>query len=76
MLLRAVLRHRLALVTLIAAAGSALGVTAPAAAADPQATQPVWLNSVSWLDLDASYHPNAAGQADGYLPAFTAAAAG
>ena len=35
-----------------------------------------WLNSVNWLDLGASYHPNAAGQADGYLPAFTAAAAG
>ena len=35
-----------------------------------------WLNSVDWLDLGASYHPNAAGQADGYLPAFTAAAAG
>ena len=35
-----------------------------------------WLNSVNWLDLGASYHPNAAGQADGYLPAFSAAAAG
>ena len=35
-----------------------------------------WLNSVNWLDLGASYHPNAAGQAYGYLPAFTAAAAG
>ena len=34
-----------------------------------------WLNSVDWLDLGASYHPTAAGQADGYLPAFTAAAA-
>jgi lysophospholipase L1-like esterase len=33
-----------------------------------------WLNSVDWLDLGASYHPTAAGQADGYLPAFTAAA--
>jgi lysophospholipase L1-like esterase len=35
-----------------------------------------WLNSVDWFDLDASYHPTAAGQADGYLPVFTAAAAG
>ena len=35
-----------------------------------------WLNSVNWLDLGASYHPNAAGQADGYLPAFSAAAPG
>ena len=35
-----------------------------------------WLNSVDWLDLGASYHPTAAGQADGYLPAFSAAAAG
>jgi lysophospholipase L1-like esterase len=35
-----------------------------------------WLNSVNWLDLGASYHPNAAGQADGYLPVFSAYAAG
>jgi lysophospholipase L1-like esterase len=35
-----------------------------------------WLNSVDWLDLGTSYHPTAAGQADGYLPVFTAAAAG
>jgi lysophospholipase L1-like esterase len=35
-----------------------------------------WLNSVDWLDIAASYHPTAAGQADGYLPAFSAAAAG
>ena len=35
-----------------------------------------WLNSVSWLDLDASYHPNSAGQAGGYLPVFSAAVAG
>jgi lysophospholipase L1-like esterase len=34
-----------------------------------------WLNSVDWFDLGASYHPTAAGQADGYLPALTAAAA-
>ena len=33
-----------------------------------------WLNSVNWLDLGTSYHPNAAGQADGYLPVFSAAA--
>jgi hypothetical protein len=35
-----------------------------------------WLNSVDWTDLQFSYHPTAAGQAGGYLPAFTAAAAG
>jgi lysophospholipase L1-like esterase len=28
-----------------------------------------YLNSVDWLDLTASYHPNATGQKDGYLPA-------
>jgi lysophospholipase L1-like esterase len=35
-----------------------------------------WLHAVNILDLDESYHPTAAGQAGGYLPAFTAAAAG
>jgi len=35
-----------------------------------------WLHSVNWLDLTESYHPTAAGQADGYLPVFTAAAEG
>lgn len=34
-----------------------------------------WLNSVDWTDFSVSYHPTAAGQADGYLPVFTAAAA-
>ena len=38
------------------------------------ATQSSWLHSVNVLDIDESYHPTAAGQADGYLPAFTAAA--
>lgn len=33
-----------------------------------------WLNSVT-LPINNSYHPTAAGQQDGYLPAFTAAAA-
>jgi lysophospholipase L1-like esterase len=33
-----------------------------------------WLNAVSILDIPASYHPNAAGQAYGYLPAFSAGA--
>ena len=37
---------------------------------------PSWLHSVNVLDIDESYHPTAAGQADGYLPAFTAAVAG
>jgi len=34
-----------------------------------------WLNSVSIFDIHTSYHPTATGQADGYLPVFTAAAA-
>jgi lysophospholipase L1-like esterase len=33
-----------------------------------------YLNSVDWLDIGDSYHPNAQGQADGYLPAFESAA--
>lgn len=32
-----------------------------------------WLHSISW-PIGDSYHPNAAGQADAYLPAFTSAA--
>ena len=35
-----------------------------------------WLHSVNFLDIDESYHPTASGQADGYLPVFTAAAEG
>jgi lysophospholipase L1-like esterase len=34
-----------------------------------------WLNSVEIFDIHTSYHPTATGQADGYLPVFTAAAA-
>jgi lysophospholipase L1-like esterase len=33
-----------------------------------------FLNSVDWLDIGASYHPNAAGQADAYYQVFSAAA--
>jgi lysophospholipase L1-like esterase len=33
-----------------------------------------WMNSVDWLDLGVSYHPNAAGQSGAYYPAFSAAA--
>jgi lysophospholipase L1-like esterase len=33
-----------------------------------------WLHSVNVSDIDESYHPTAAGQSGGYLPAFTAAA--
>jgi len=33
-----------------------------------------WLNSVNIFDIHTSYHPTATGQADGYLPVFTAAA--
>jgi lysophospholipase L1-like esterase len=33
-----------------------------------------WLNSIDIFDIDASYHPTATGQADGYYPVFSAAA--
>ncbi|MEU2063389.1 SGNH/GDSL hydrolase family protein [Streptomyces sp. NPDC013455] len=33
-----------------------------------------WLHSVNWLSIGESYHPTAAGQSGGYLPAFTGAA--
>ncbi|MFJ9819777.1 SGNH/GDSL hydrolase family protein [Streptomyces sp. NPDC101151] len=33
-----------------------------------------WLHSVNWLSIGESYHPTAAGQSGGYLPAFTNAA--
>ena len=33
-----------------------------------------WLHSVNFLDISESYHPTAAGQADGYYPVFSAAA--
>ena len=33
-----------------------------------------WLHSVDWGNLVQSYHPTAAGQSGGYLPAFTAQA--
>ncbi|MGW7288328.1 SGNH/GDSL hydrolase family protein [Streptomyces sp. NPDC054847] len=29
-----------------------------------------WLHSVNWLNIGESYHPTAAGQSGGYLPAF------
>ncbi|MER5685299.1 MULTISPECIES: SGNH/GDSL hydrolase family protein [unclassified Streptomyces] len=33
-----------------------------------------WLHSVNWLNIGESYHPTAAGQSGGYLPAFSSAA--
>jgi lysophospholipase L1-like esterase len=33
-----------------------------------------WLHSVDWSNISQSYHPTAAGQSGGYLPAFTAQA--
>jgi lysophospholipase L1-like esterase len=33
-----------------------------------------WLHSVDWTDITQSYHPTAAGQSGGYLPAFAALA--
>ncbi|MFI6060123.1 SGNH/GDSL hydrolase family protein [Streptomyces sp. NPDC051286] len=32
-----------------------------------------WLHSVNWLNIGESYHPTAAGQSGGYLPAFNSA---
>jgi hypothetical protein len=29
-----------------------------------------WLHSVDWSNIEQSYHPTAAGQSGGYLPAF------
>ena len=34
-----------------------------------------YLHSLNWLDIDESYHPTAAGQADAYYPAFKAGVA-
>ncbi|MET9659609.1 SGNH/GDSL hydrolase family protein [Streptomyces sp. NPDC006510] len=33
-----------------------------------------WLHSLNWLNIGESYHPTAAGQSGGYLPAFNSAA--
>jgi len=33
-----------------------------------------WLHSIDWSDIGQSYHPTAAGQSGGYLPALTTAA--
>lgn len=33
-----------------------------------------WLHSVNWLNIGESYHPTAAGQSGGYLPAFNSVA--
>ncbi|MDW4906249.1 SGNH/GDSL hydrolase family protein [Streptomyces sp. ADMS] len=33
-----------------------------------------WLHSLNWLNIGESYHPTAAGQSGGYLPAFSSAA--
>jgi hypothetical protein len=37
-------------------------------------TGTAWLHSVNLLNIGESYHPTAAGQSGGYLPALTAAA--
>jgi len=34
-----------------------------------------WLHSIDWSNITQSYHPTAAGQSGGYLPAFTTGAA-
>ena len=33
-----------------------------------------WLHSIDLTNIGESYHPTATGQADGYLPTFSAAA--
>lgn len=43
-------------------------------AADEICDSASWLHSVNFFDLSESYHPTAAGQADGYLPVFSASA--
>jgi hypothetical protein len=59
-----------------AAHGDAYADVRPAFAGHNICDSSSWLHSVNILDVSESYHPTAAGQADGYLPAFTAAAAG
>jgi lysophospholipase L1-like esterase len=59
-----------------AAHGDAFVDVRPAFAGHDICDASPWLHAVNILDVSESYHPTAAGQADGYLPAFTAAAAG
>jgi lysophospholipase L1-like esterase len=59
-----------------AAHGDAYADVRPAFAGHDICDSSSWLHSVNIFDVSESYHPTAAGQADGYLPAFTAAVAG
>ena len=54
--------------------GDAFADVRPAFAGHQICDSDSFLNSVDWLDIDASYHPNAAGQADAYYQVFRAAA--
>ena len=65
-----------AIQTAASAHGDAFVDVRPAFAGHNICDSSPWLHSVNILDVSESYHPTAAGQADGYLPAFTAAVAG
>ena len=54
--------------------GDAFADVRPAFAGHQICDSDSFLNSVDWLNIDASYHPNAAGQADAYYQVFRAAA--
>jgi lysophospholipase L1-like esterase len=64
-----------AIQTAAAAHGDAYVDVRPAFAGHDICDSSPWLHSVNILDISESYHPTAAGQAGGYLPAFTAAVA-
>jgi lysophospholipase L1-like esterase len=65
-----------AIATAAAAHGDAYVDVRPAFAGHHICDSSSWLHSVNIFDISESYHPTAAGQADGYLPAFAAAVAG
>jgi lysophospholipase L1-like esterase len=63
-----------AIKTAAAARGDTFADVRPAFAGHSICDSSPWLHSVNILDVSESYHPTAAGQADAYLPVFTAAA--
>jgi lysophospholipase L1-like esterase len=65
-----------AIKTAAAARGDAFVDVRPGFAGHNICDSSPWLHSVNILDVSESYHPTATGQADAYLPAFTAAVAG
>jgi hypothetical protein len=54
--------------------GDVFGDVRPAFAANEICDSASWLHSVNIFDLSESYHPTAAGQADGYLQVLSASA--